>query len=255
MSSLISLNTFEYNSNEEKLVRLKAIAASQSNKISAKYSAIDSQQLIDDTMTTLQAIGLTDVNVSIDATGGTRGTKHFINFRLNDLAIEMDGGLTPRIIIENSYLGECAASISVGIYRFVCSNGLILGEDFFEERIQHVSGPKFHQKIGGLHSGIASAVNAIKNDLVNLVSELQSLELSFAEQLRLIVSLKMSDKLTESVVNRLYVQSSLRNEDRPKNVWTTYNIINEVMRESTRSDYAFTSKNINLLDDIRRLVV
>lgn len=58
--------------------------------------------------------------------------RHSIEFRRHD-APQVDG-TTPRIIFVNSHDGTTAAQAMAGLYRFVCSNGLVIGQTL--ERIK-----------------------------------------------------------------------------------------------------------------------
>ena len=42
-----------------------------------------------------------------------------------------------RLILENSHDGSCALKMRWGMYRFVCSNGLVIGNDAMRVRVRH----------------------------------------------------------------------------------------------------------------------
>ena len=52
--------------------------------------------------------------------------KHMVRMAAD---FKMAGGLKPEVIIHNSYDGTKALNIRIGIFRFVCSNGLIAGHN------------------------------------------------------------------------------------------------------------------------------
>jgi hypothetical protein len=61
--------------------------------------------------------------------------KHMLRFRKeNAVAIN---GLIPEIVLVNSHDGTSSYQLRAGIYRIVCSNGLIVGTDAFCQRIRH----------------------------------------------------------------------------------------------------------------------
>ena len=61
--------------------------------------------------------------------------KHSIEFRHQD-AKEING-VTPRVIFVNSHDGSSTARFMAGLYRFICSNGLVIGKTIAEARQRH----------------------------------------------------------------------------------------------------------------------
>lgn len=61
--------------------------------------------------------------------------KHMIDFRHPDLP-EIDGAV-PRIILTNSHDGTSSARVMAGVFRFVCSNGLVVGDVAGREVVRH----------------------------------------------------------------------------------------------------------------------
>ena len=61
--------------------------------------------------------------------------RHSIEFRRHD-APQLDG-TTPRIIFVNSHDGTTAAQAMAGLYRFVCSNGLVVGQTLEQIKQRH----------------------------------------------------------------------------------------------------------------------
>lgn len=65
-------------------------------------------------------------------------TKHMIRFRHVDAAETPEmGGLIPELVLVNSHDGLSSYRLMAGIYRLVCSNGLVAGETFKEVRVRH----------------------------------------------------------------------------------------------------------------------
>lgn len=61
--------------------------------------------------------------------------KHVLIFTRPDLQIDSENQI--RVLVTNSHDGSSSFRINLGIYRFVCSNGLIVGETFFNAKIRH----------------------------------------------------------------------------------------------------------------------
>lgn len=62
--------------------------------------------------------------------------KHSLDFRHPELAPMR--GTVPRILVINSHDGTSAARVMGGAYRFVCSNGLVIGTTFAAESVRHI---------------------------------------------------------------------------------------------------------------------
>lgn len=78
-------------------------------------------------------------------------TKHMIRFRHRDAAETPElGGLIPELVLVNSHDGLSSYRLMAGIYRLVCTNGLVAGETFKEVRVRH-QGNVIHNVIEGTY--------------------------------------------------------------------------------------------------------
>ena len=60
-------------------------------------------------------------------------TKHMLRFRHQDVAQSLAvGDVVPEIIVVNSHDGACAYKLIAGLYRLVCSNGLMVSDSEIE---------------------------------------------------------------------------------------------------------------------------
>lgn len=62
---------------------------------------------------------------------------HVVRLQHAELNRDLSPGLFPEIVLRNSYDGTSALKLSLGIYRLVCSNGLVAGTSFEEYRVTH----------------------------------------------------------------------------------------------------------------------
>jgi hypothetical protein len=62
-------------------------------------------------------------------------SKHMIDFRIK--GAERNQGTEPRIIFLNSHDGTTAARVMMGMFRFVCANGLVIGSAFDRSTQRH----------------------------------------------------------------------------------------------------------------------
>lgn len=63
--------------------------------------------------------------------------KHLIRFQHESLKLKVGGDSLPEVILFNSHDGTTAARLSLGLFRLVCSNGMVVGKSFEEYRVSH----------------------------------------------------------------------------------------------------------------------
>ena len=107
---------------------------------SERYVHIDTTKVIE----LMAKEGFTPASVAVSGRGRKEAdlyTRHQIDFRRQDwLDKPRDdhrGGYTPRVLFTNSHDGTTAASFMMGVFSFVCSNGLVVGSTYAKERVRH----------------------------------------------------------------------------------------------------------------------
>jgi len=147
--------------------------------------------------------------------------RHLVRFR------HFDDLLNPRenaveLLLFNSHDRSTAFSISAGIYRFVCSNGLVIAESVFESyKIKH---------IGDRYNDIQTAIDKItsfKPQLQQRIDNFESITLSQQEQesfARSSLPLRFEKHLQVDYKDLLIPH---RDEDTKDDLYTTLNVIQE----------------------------
>ena len=115
-----------------------ALPSSVFNKVPAshlsqRYVHVDSQQVVE----AMQAEGFQVASVQTAQKRNNmheRFGRHMIDFRHPDMP--SIGDAVPRIVFVNSHDGSTRASALAGVFRFVCSNGLVVGNTMY--RWSHV---------------------------------------------------------------------------------------------------------------------
>ena len=75
----------------------------------------------------------TEAGVRADKNRGK--TKHLVRLRrIKDRDIKD----APEILITNSHNKYTSLRLNIGIYRYACANGLIMGDTFYCERLNHI---------------------------------------------------------------------------------------------------------------------
>ena len=147
--------------------------------------------------------------------------RHLVRFRhFDDLLNPKEN--TVELLLFNSHDRSTAFSISAGIYRFVCANGLVIADSVFEAyKIKH---------IGERYNDIQTAINnitAFKPKLQQKIDTFESITLSQAEQesfARSSVTLRFDKHLQIDYKDLLIPH---REEDTKNDLYTTLNVIQE----------------------------
>ena len=130
--------------------------------VSKRYLFVNTETIIDD----LDKLGWKPVQAAQRASrgGDTIFSKHMIAFQNPDLKIKGKDGddSFPRIIMTNSHDGMQAFKFSVGIFRLVCSNGLVVADEQFNEfKIKH-KGYTFDELRGVVNQAVADLPNKVE---------------------------------------------------------------------------------------------
>ena len=135
----------------------------------------------------------------------------------------------PRIILTNSYDGFNAFTFRVGLFRLVCSNGLVVcTEQFVDISIRHINYTE--EK---LREVVASAISAVDNQ-IGTFNDMQAITLSDAQKNELAINaLRFRKGLPddapmvadeEGIADLL---TPIREEDKADTLWAVFNILQE----------------------------
>ena len=136
---LANLSTIETISKEQvKQVAPSVFTKHGSSTVSEKYSHIPTERVMDD----MSALGWNVVDAKEIKSRKNQGfQKHMLVFANPEIVITGADGDTvfPRILLTNSHDGKNAFTFQAGLYRLVCSNGLVIAdEQFGKMKIRHM---------------------------------------------------------------------------------------------------------------------
>ncbi len=149
-------------------------------------------------------------------------TKHLLRFRHQDSVSAVVGQEVPELVLVNSHDGASAYQLMGGIYRVVCSNGMIIGNTMSEVKVRH-SG----DVVGNVIEGSFEVIDGIKK-VVPVIDDWKRLELSF-EQRKAYAEAALGLRWDEDAapIGAAALISPRRFEDRKNDLWTTFNIAQE----------------------------
>ncbi|PNV82247.1 MAG: hypothetical protein C0627_11055 [Sulfurimonas sp.] len=216
--------------------------------VSDKYTLISSIDIINELREKFNWY-VTSVQVSqVKQESRENKQVHLVRLRHFDDFLEEKESV-PELIFFNSFDRSKAFSISIGLYRFCCSNGLVDGETFDSYKLRH---------IGDLENNLEEIIEKVSNykpKLEQKVKEYSTTMLSQVEMqtfARLAAPLKFAPHLEVDTKQLLVPQ---REEDmKDSSIYTVLNIIqenliraNNVTGVNKETGRRFTSKSISSL--------
>ena len=135
----------------------------------------------------------------------------------------------PRIILTNSHDGFHSFKFMVGLFRCVCSNGLVIATDTFADvSIRHIN-----YTFDELREMVAKAISTV-SDNISVMNEMQKTILNEEQKKALATEalkirggddedkpLKVADDDLEDILN------PIREDDKSDDLWTVFNILQE----------------------------
>lgn len=155
-----------------------------------------------------------------DRRGFTRHLVRFARFD-NGQALANVGDSIPEIVLINSHDGTSAYQIHAGLFRLVCSNGLVIADSTFAR----ISIPHRGDVIGRVIESTARIVNEVPR-IADNVRAMQSIELK-PEERRIFADAALS--VRESALPLLpdQVLQPRRRDDSKPDLWSTFNTVQE----------------------------
>lgn len=201
--------------------------------LTEKYVHVPTTQVIEDIMT--MGWEVTDaVQVKVRKKTKNAGyQKHMITFVNRDL-IQEDSTEYPQLLLTNSHDGACSFRLEVGIFRLVCSNGMVIkSKDFGSMKVRHM----------GYDFETISA--AIKELMENVPGYLESVEkmkekqlndkqlIEFAKKAAMIRFEKETEETIDKVVDMQDLLAIERKEDSGSYLWEVFNRVQEKVINGT----------------------
>jgi len=146
--------------------------------------------------------------------------KHMLRLRHASISLR-DAQEAPEIILINSHDGTTSYQMLAGYFRFVCCNGLVVGDGALEVRVPHRG-----QIIEGVREGAAAMLTHFQQTTYR-VETMKALPLSEGEQQAFAsaaraLRFEKPDVVTPDAVNR-----ARRSADAGSDMWSTFNRVQE----------------------------
>ncbi len=148
-------------------------------------------------------------------------TKHMIRLRH---ASQINGKEANEIILLNSHDGSSSYQMLAGVFRFVCSNGMVCGDTLNDIRVRHS---------GKIIDNVIEGAFRVLNDFELIDSQkegMKLLTLNAGEQgafARAALALKYDDEQTPAPITEAQLLHAKRREDMSNDLWSTFNRVQE----------------------------
>jgi hypothetical protein len=226
----------------EKEIKEKAksiFATSGAETTSEKYSHIPTFKIIED----MEKLGwrVSDVK-EVKARKNAGFQKHLVVFRNPEIIINGKDGddVIPSILLTNSSDGKNAFTFRAGLFRLVCSNGLVVStQDFADMRIRHYGYDfsELQKTITTMVEKLPLTVESMNKFKQTVLTENQMVD--FAQR-ALEVRFGKEDVKHIKVDFNVFLEPT-RKEDEGNNLWSVFNRIQEKIIEGDFS-YGFANK-------------
>ena len=153
--------------------------------------------------------------------GRREHTKHMIRLRH---ASQINGAEANEIVLLNSHDGTSSYQMLAGMFRFVCSNGLVCGDTVADVRVPHKGDVAGHVIEGAFE--VLSGFERVKEsrDLMRSITLDEGEAEVFA---RAALSLKYDDPDKPAPITESQILMPRRFDDRRPDLWMTFNRVQE----------------------------
>jgi len=222
------MQTKQFMTNEQIKEKAPSVfSESPSPEVSKHYTHIPTTKVIED-MRTLgwDVVDVQEVKARKNATKGYQ--KHLVIFRNNDIVINGEDGDTvyPQILLTNSHDGKNSFQFQAGLYRLICSNGLVIATTQFEAVKMRHMGYTFEELQVNIREMVEKLPLTVESMNKMKQTELgQEQALKFAEDC-------LKTRFTENEMKRITIDlnellNPVRDEDSGNDLWSIFNVVQE----------------------------
>ena len=202
-------------------------AEKPSSEVSKHYTHIPTTKVIDDMeLLGWKPIQATEVKARKNSTKGFQ--KHLITFRNDDVVINGEDGDTvfPQILMTNSHDGKNAFQFQAGLFRLICSNGLVIADTQFEAvKMRHM---------GYTFEDLQEMIKEMVEKLPLTVESMNKMKAQEMEQEQILQFAKdaINTRFSEKEMKRIKIDfdelvKPVRKEDAGNDLWSVFNVVQE----------------------------
>ena len=206
--------------------------------ITDRYVHVPTTQVIED----IQKLGWNPIEAcQVNARKRKGYQRHMIKFVNPDFIVEGRDEY-PELLLSNSHDGTTSFTLDVGIFRLVCSNGMVIKtQDFGSMKVRHY---------GYDFEAIKSAVTELMQSIPGYLKQVEEMKqqklekdqmLDFARKAAMLRFAKTNEESIEKIVDLTDFLESTRKEDEGDGLWEVFNRVQEKVVNG-KFQYAFGKK-------------
>lgn len=174
------------------------------------------------------------------------GDKVFYRICLKDkIEITKNDIVQPMLQLRDQTFPGAALSVNLGLFRQVCSNGLMA----FAAEQTPIRIPHFNNRKGQLEALVENMALSLKNLEATVKTAQMLTTIEVKNPIQTVEKLELPKSLTETITWKIH-NGSHRSEDNPHTAWGLYNIVNEIDAQHSRSKYAAMLRDTAVLGKI-----
>ena len=210
-------------------------AEAGSERVSDKYAHISTIQVLD----ALAGEGYMPVKATQSRSrieGRAGFAKHCVRFRHVDTVPTVGGGLFPELILTNSHDGLSSYKLQSGLFRLVCTNGMVSGELHKSVRVRH-QGDIVGQVIDGTYEVMSESAGLLESadNMGQLLLSSDEKQI-FSEAVHQLYFGDEESNLKTAIQPAEFLKVR-RSVDRPDNLFTVFNRAQENVIRGGLSGY------------------
>jgi len=225
---------------EEIQAKAPAVASTQAaSNVSDKYVHVPTMDLVDD----MAKLGwqVSDVKQVGSKKGMQAFKKHLVIFRNPEIAVKSDDGevVYPQILLSNSHDGLSSFQFRAGLFRLVCTNGLVIStKDFGAMSIRHkgYSFEELKKTVFELVEKLPVTIETLNKFREVTLTEEQKVEFALSA-----IGIRFGENGAEVQVEELL--KPIRKEDEGNELWQVFNVIQEKLTKGGFKYKASTGRN------------
>tara|TARA_R110000868_G_scaffold237132_9_gene491618 strand:+ start:28526 stop:29407 length:882 start_codon:yes stop_codon:yes gene_type:complete len=226
---VIAARTGEVLTNDELRSVVPSIFATEAHESrSARFAPIPTANVLDG----LRAEGFDPFFAQQAKTriaGKQEFTKHML--RLRHRSLTRADGEAFEVILVNANDGTSSYQMLPGFFRFVCANGLMVGDTFEEVKVRH-TGEAVHEVIEGAYRVLEEAPRVTEQvDAFKHLRLSQDEQHAFAEAAHILrfpnAHAPEAEEAKPAPITAEMLLRPRRRDDMAENLWTTFNVVQE----------------------------
>lgn len=168
--------------------------------------------------------------------------RHALRLRHKDFADINVDGVTPEIIVLNSHNGSWALRMALGMFRTVCSNGMVAGSLWEGVSLRHYNIKNLEEQI----IRVTGRMDELTHKLSGTVKDWMEVEVPFKEQVDFAnkaMAIRWGDKTPVTAEQLLLTR---RDADKGSDLWHVFNRVQENLTQGGFSGVTSNNRTLNI---------